>query len=349
MVLIPYEDMFALTIFSVHPLDGVISFMPEFFNYVIVITLFIVILFTLIATRIIVHPILTINRVAQNMSSLNFSERLPIRSNDEIGMISNSINSMANELEIALRTHEEKNKALSHDLMQKEKLQLALKQFVADVSHELKTPLSIIHAYTERLEDKHLTDMKGKKYTQVILDENQKMTQLIYNLLELSKLESETYILNRTLYDFNEEIMDTLERFLPLIQEKQLHLTTEITDQGLIYADQELMHLVTNNLMSNAIKHAPALGSIHLSLKIQDHDLVFCIRNSTENMDQIKLDRLWDRFYKADHSRNRDKGGFGLGLSITKSVLDLHGYDCTASFDKDMIQFCFTIKKKAEQ
>lgn len=343
LITIPYEGKFAFCLFSMQPVNDVISVIPGFMKYVVFMALILVVGMSFVITRIIVRPIIRISGAAEKMAGLDFSERVNVKSSDELGMLSGNLNTMADELEYTLSELEKRNERLQEELDREKLLEQARKSFVADASHELKTPLGIVQAYTERLEDKFIQDEKAKRYAAIILDENRKMNKLINDLLELSKLESMTYALTRTDYDISDEIVEIAERFTPLFEEKGIEFGLDVQAGTSVNADPEKMGQVITNMISNALKYTPPGGNVQLKFAKDEGKVVFRILNEVENMEKIDMEKIWDRFYKADKARSRKMGGTGLGLSITKSILDLHGFDFGASKAGDMIEFYFEI------
>ncbi|WP_176461809.1 sensor histidine kinase [Anaeromicrobium sediminis] len=343
LVVIPYGDIYAFSLYSLQPVTEVIELIPQFLIYVILLTIFLLILILLLVTKLVVKPILNINNITKKISNLDFKDRLVVKSSDEIGMISSNVNKMADKLEITLRELEESNKQLKEELKLKEEFEEARKRFVADASHELKTPLGIVRAYTERLEDKYIYEDKAKYYTSIILDENRKMNKLINDLLELSKLESKMDMLQRREFNLSQEMLDLVERFYPIYEEKGTQLLVDVESDIFIYADLERINQVFTNMMSNALKYAPAGTTVYLSLKKDNQGIHCYIKNQVEDIQKIDLLRIWDRFYKADTARSRKLGGFGLGLSITKSILDLHGFDFGVQNRDNFIHFYVNI------
>ena len=343
LIAVPYEGKFAFCLFSMQPVSDVISLIPGFMKYVVIMAVILVVGMSFVIARIIVKPIIRISGAAEKMARLDFSERVDVKSSDELGLLSGNLNTMADELEYTLGELEKRNKRLQEELDREKLLEQARKSFVADASHELKTPLGIVQAYTERLEDKFIQDEKARRYAGIILDENRKMNKLINDLLELSKLESMTYRLSRAEYDISADIFDIVQRFAPLFDENGIEFGLDIQNGVHVDADPEKMGQVITNMISNALKYTPSGGRAQLKFGMDNGKARFGISNEVENIEKVDMEKIWDRFYKADKARSRKMGGTGLGLSITKSILDLHGFGYGALKSKGSIEFYFEI------
>lgn len=347
LMIIPYEDALVITMYNLQPVKELLSAMPEFFSYTIILIILLVFLLILFSTRSVVNPILKINNVAQKISNLDFSDRLDIDSQDEIGMICTSINTMADKLEETMDTLEKQNLLLKEKLIEKEKFELIRKKFIAEVSHELKTPLGIIRAYTERVEDKYIENEKGKYYTGVILDENLKMDKLINDLLELSKLEVKHNVLQWSKYNISLEVDKIVNRFVQMFEDKKIKFHIDVSTSVYIRADKERMNQVLTNMISNAFKYTPECGSIQVNLQSSEDYIIFSIINDIDNIYTIDIDRIWERFYRADTARSRKTGSAGLGLAISKRILDLHEFEYGVSKMDEKIEFYIKIPIKS--
>lgn len=341
LVKISHGKFTVYSIFTTQPINELLSFMPEFMKYVIIVAVFLNFIISLVITKLIVRPILEIRNTSSKMANLDFSERILIKSKDEIGMLSEDFNLMADRLESTIQEIEYSNRMLLSELEKEKQLEQARKNFVADASHELRTPLSIIQAYGERIVDKYHFDDKFDKYMAVILEEQRKMNKLIDDLLELSKLESLTYKMSLDQYDINEDILEVIDRLFAIFEDKNLKLHCNLADKGTITADREKMSQVLMNVISNAFKYTPDSQNIWIETVNCGELLKVSISNEVENIDSIDLEKLYDRFYKSDKSRSRKMGGTGLGLAITRMILNLHGMEFGFKKSENRIEFYF--------
>lgn len=288
-------------------------------------------------------PILELNRIAQSMSQLNFSQKCTINRRDEFGELGRSINHLSNQLDTAISELNEKNKQLMADVEKERKLDKMRKDFVSSVSHELKTPLSLILGYAEGLKENIAQDEESKNYyCSVIIDEAERMDKLVKDLLNLSQIESGFYQLNKSDFDLSLLLHDITLKYLTILAEKGI--TLEIAKQPcLVNGDILRIEQVLLNLFNNAIDHAEFTKTIKIFVeRIEDHYRVF-IYNSGRQIPSESLDKIWTSFYKVDKARTREQGRYGLGLSIVRAIQELHGYPYGAENTSDGVIFWFDI------
>ncbi|PFO65600.1 two-component sensor histidine kinase [Bacillus cereus] len=220
----------------------------------------------------------------------------------EIGVLVKSINDMTDELNAMEKMRQE---------------------FVSNVSHEIQSPLTSIKGFARALQDDNLSEEKRKHYLTIIETETTRLSKLSQNLLKLTLLESEEYTPERVTYRLDQQLKQIVLNSEPLWAEKEIELELNL-GKVLITADQESMSQVWINLIHNSIKFTPSGGTI--TIQLQEHEKVVevRIRDSGIGISEKQKQHIFERFYKADSSRNRAYGGSGLGLAIVKKVLDLH-------------------------
>ena len=199
------------------------------------------------------------------------------------------------------------------------------RQLISNITHELKTPLAIIHSYAEGLQAGIAAD-RQEQYTSVILEETERMDTLVLQMLDLSRLEAGKVRLSADhvhLTDLTKSIADT---FAPLLAEKELTLTYGLTEDLVLIADESRLRQVITNLLSNACKYTPTGGNIVINIYRQNHCGVFSIINTADHLSGEALSKVWDSFYRADPSRTEP--GTGLGLTLVKQIIELHQGDC---------------------
>ncbi|MDT3497202.1 envelope stress sensor histidine kinase HitS [Bacillus toyonensis] len=220
----------------------------------------------------------------------------------EIGVLVKSINDMTDELNTMEKMRQE---------------------FVSNVSHEIQSPLTSIKGFARALQDNNLAEEKRKHYLTIIETETTRLSKLSQNLLKLTLLESEEYIPERMTYRLDQQLKQIVLNIEPLWAEKEIELDLDL-EKVHITADQESMSQVWINLIHNSIKFTPSGGTITIRLKEHETVVQVRIRDSGIGISEEKKQHVFERFYKADSSRNRAYGGSGLGLAIVKKVLDLH-------------------------
>lgn len=196
-------------------------------------------------------------------------------------------------------------------------------EFVSNVSHEIQSPLTSIKGFARALQDNNLSEEKREHYLTIIETETTRLSKLSQNLLNLTLLESEEYTPERVTYRLDQQLKQIVLNSEPLWAEKEIELELNL-EKVHITADQESMSQVWINLIHNSIKFTPSGGTITIQLKEYEKVVEVRIRDSGIGISEEQKQHIFERFYKADSSRNRAYGGSGLGLAIVKKVLDLH-------------------------
>lgn len=303
-----------------------IEIMKDYYGFVFGAVVIIVALLSYVFIIMVSRPLLHINQVAEKIAHLDFSERLQIVSEDEIGSLSNSLNIMSDNLRLSLEELQLRNQKLKEDIDRERQIETMRKEFINGVSHELKTPLGIMKSYAEALQD-GIGKQKQPYYASVILDEIDRMDVLVRDMLEISKLQSGSYELQFSLIDLSPMLHGIVNRLEALFEEKML--TCEIIEEPEVpevWADEAKIEMVINNLLSNAIRYGQVGGVIRIYLKAVggDKGCYLGVENDGEPIPEDKMGMIWEKFYRVESSRNKDNGGSGLGLAIVKNILDLH-------------------------
>lgn len=306
------------------------------------------------------NPILELNVIANKMSKLDFSQRYELTdSDDEINELGNSINIMSEKLEKTIGQLRSSNLALERDIEEKSKIDEMRKQFISDVSHELKTPIALIQGYAEGLlENVNVDDESRKYYAEVILDESNKMDKLVRQLLELMKLEYGKREFNNEQFNICELINEVIRKCNVMLEEKGIKEVKFNEDKPvMIYADEFYIEQAFTNYFTNAIKHTKDVnGEKYIEIKIKENKNNDTVRisvfNTGDTLSDEDLERIWGRFYKVDGSRNRSDGGSGIGLALVKAIMNNYNSKYGAINKENGIEFYFdiqTINKKTNE
>lgn len=328
--------LFAMT--SLQPVNEAAGMIKDYYVYIIIATLFLVLLASFYYSRQIARPLLRISRTTKQMVVLDFSEKIPITTKDEIGDLSRNIN----ELSERLHSHILR---LQQDIEKEKQLEHTRKEFISGVSHELKTPLSVIQSCLAILKD-GVASHKRDYYFKAMEDEVKRMDLLIVDMLELAKYESGTYTLDMDSFYIDAVIKRVCAKLASDIEAKQLHLNTSLKPVEVV-ANERRIEQVVVNFLTNAIRYTPEQESILITTS-EDQDAVkICIENKGASIPDEQLEKIWDRFYRGELSRQRSSGGTGLGLAICKQILEMHGVAYGVTNTSDGVLFYFQLNKKA--
>lgn len=285
-------------------------------------------------------PVAKICGAAHQIAELDFSSPCEVSSEDEFGVLARDLNKMSGKLQHTLQELEHVNAQLEKDIQQERLLLQERKELIDRLSHEMKTPLGVIRAFAEGIQDE--TDESTKqKYSEIIISETERMSTLITTLLDLSALENGAAQLMPESFGFVEFLETIAGRLLIDIPEPHFELQYELPEQETyVYADKQRMEQVLNNLIVNAEKNVSSNGMIRLSLIRRDGKLCFSIFNQGKPIPEEKLPRIWEKFYR---DKNAGYRGSGLGLAIAAQVLSMHDIEYGVKNLPDGVEFYFFI------
>ncbi|HBF0593512.1 TPA: HAMP domain-containing histidine kinase [Clostridioides difficile] len=312
----------------------------EFWIWFIILVIFIMSIDFLLG-KFISEPITSINKSAKSMSQLDFSNPCTVNTNDEFGELSRSLNTMSTNLQQALSDLESANIQLEKDVNKERMLLEQRKELVDTISHEMKTPLGIIRAYTEGLMDE-VDEEKKKNYMNVIIEETDRMNNMIVSLLDLSALEAGVSKLNPERFDFIEFVETVAGRLLIDIPDANFYFTYDLPEyEVFVVADKMRMEQVVENLVINAKKHVVYNGNLDLSITCENGLLLFEIYNDGRFIEQDEISKIWSKFYRSVQSQRT--GGSGLGLAIVSQILTMKGLEYGVNNRDRGVEFYFMI------
>ena len=298
------------------------------------------------------EPILELNKIAKNMSNLDFSHKYKIKDvDDEINNLGKSINTMSDKLESTIKQLRNTNIELERDIEEKSKIDEMRKSFISDVSHELKTPIALIQGYSEGLLENVNTDEESRKfYAEVILDETNKMNRLVQQLLELMKLEYGKREFNNTNFDIVEAEKEIVRKSKVMLEEHNVDVKIEGLESMTVFADDFYVEQIITNYLTNAIKNVKEINgekyiSIENSINEKNGKARIEVFNTGENIKEEDLNRIWNRFYKVDKSRNRQSGGTGIGLAFVKAIMTNYENDYGVINCENGVKFYFELDR----
>ncbi|MCM3628368.1 cell wall metabolism sensor histidine kinase WalK [Paenibacillus glycanilyticus] len=332
---------------SLQPVGEAVETLKKYVIYLAPVILALVLALSLIYSRIVSRPLLTLNRSAARLAKLDFADHPEIRSKDEFGELSRNMNELSRNLDSALKELRLANEQLQEDVREKQRSEQLRKELVANISHELKTPLGIVKGFAEGLQD-GVADDKRERYLGLIVNETDRMNALIMDMLELSKFEVKAVRLQVERFSMTDLVRQVANSFMQQLESKHLRLRVRQDGEEDLYvqADRRRIEQVLLNLFSNAIRHATEDSVLTIDMERTEGSAIrTVIENAGPPIAKEDLDRIWDQFYRAERSRDRKSGGTGLGLAIVKHILELHGSNYGAANTEQGVAFSFTLQE----
>jgi signal transduction histidine kinase len=289
-------------------------------------------------------PILELSEISEKMSEMNFDVKYKVTTNDEIATLGQSMNRLAENLEKNIRELKMANNELALDNERKTAVDEMRKEFLSNVTHELKTPIALIQGYAEGLVDDVNDDPEGRKYyADVIVDEAKKMNVMVKKLLSLNQLEFGKAQIDLERFDIVAVIKSVLRASEIMISQKGIKVIFEEKNPIYVWADEYMMEEVITNYVSNAINHIDGKKIIEIKLIKYSEVLRVAVYNTGELIPEESLDKVWVKFYKVDKARTREYGGSGIGLSIVKAIMEAHNKKYGVANHENGVEFWFEI------
>ena len=306
------------------------------------ITLLILLVLSYFISKLFSKKINEIKEVTDDITALKFNKKINVTTNDELGDLFNNVNIMSKRLEDNIKELEKANIKLKEDLIEKEKQENARKKLIANISHEFKTPLTIISGYSQLM----LSDAKDeedKKNLNVMISEAERLSDLVHEFLELSKLESGNIKLNKEMVNINTIIKNEIDKLDVDIKNKGANVTLKLCKEAELFVDKREFTKVIENLLTNAIKFTKGDKRIVVKTYVKDEYFYYEVYNSGDTIKESDMENIFNSYYKDKSTRN--KKGTGLGLTIVKVVVDLHNGECFVKNTSDGVKFTIKIKK----
>ncbi len=301
---------------------------------------FISVLISIFFGRKLTKPIIELSGLAKRMSKLDFNAKYEGQTNDEIGVLGESMNTLSQTLEKTISELKSANIELTKDIQQKEEVDRMRTEFISNVTHELKTPIALIQGYAEGLKDCVNDDAESREfYCDVIADEAGKMNQMVQKLLSLSKIESGVIPLDIVHFNLNDIIGSVLNANDILFKKAGVNLVFDGSECACIWADEYMTEEVVSNYVSNALHHVSGEMLIRIATEKRGDILRFSVFNSGTPIPEESVEHIWTKFYKVDKARTREYGGTGIGLSIVKAIMDAHHKNYGVINHEDGVEF----------
>lgn len=325
--------------------DDNVGVLKNYVIYIFMASVFFTIIIAAILSYLITRPVLKINKTATRMSEMDFSEKCDVKSDDELGNLAGSLNFLSEKLDAALRELQDANEQLQHDLDIQRELDLMRKDFIAAVSHEFKTPVTLIKGYAESIKDKVAQEYERDMVFDTIVTEAGRIDKLVQDLLDLSSMESSGYRLEWSEFYIDELLTSISRKYKLLMKEKGLTFETASGCQDvLVRADSFRIEEVISNFLNNAMAHTQAGKTVTLSSNMAGSLVCISVENQGKSIPDEELSRIWEKFYRTDKSRSKQKGGgTGLGLAICRVILENHACPYGVQNTESGVNFYFCL------
>ena len=283
------------------------------------------------------------------MEELNFNVRYEENRRDEIGVLGHSMNSLSDKLQETILELKTANNELQLDLQRRSEQEQMRQEFLANVSHELKTPIALIQGYAEGLQENVNDDPESRDfYCEVIVDEADKMNKMVKRLLSLNQLEFGNGQVHLEHFDVQEVIKSVLASSEILFRQKEITLSFNESEPVYVWADEYMTEEVVMNYVSNAVNHTGGERIIEVKIQSVEGHARVSVFNTGEKIPGEEIGKIWNKFYKVDKARTREYGGNGIGLSIVKAIMEAHNQRFGVKNYDNGVEFWFELDEKAE-
>lgn len=329
------------------PLESIqesVAISNQFLTYAGIFTVFLSVILMTFITKRFTKPLLEITDIAQKMSNLDFEVKYQREDKDEFGILGNSINQLSEKLEQTISELKSANNELQKDIEQKTQIDEMRKEFLSNVSHELKTPIALIQGYAEGLSEGIDEDLESRQfYCEVIMDEANKMNKMVKKLLTLNQIEfgQEQVALER--FDITSLIWGVIQSVDILAKQDGIRIDFAEKEPIYVWADEYQIEEVITNYVSNAIHHASNKKKIIIKLQKKEKTVRISVFNTGTPIPEEDISKIWIKFYKVDKARTREYGGSGIGLSIVKAIMDAHNKDYGVCNYENGVEFWFEL------
>lgn len=292
-------------------------------------------------------PILELSELSKKMADLDFEAKYSGSHSTEIDVLGNSFNAMSEKLETTISNLKKANNELLQDIEKKEKMESMRQEFLANVSHELKTPIALVQGYAEGLKEGVNDDPESREfYCDVIIDEAGKMNQMVKNLLTLNQLEFGEEDLQFERFDIVELIHGVIQSCEILITQSGANVIFRQDEPVYVWGDEFKVEQVVRNYFTNALHHVNDEHVIEIKLCSSEEVVRISVFNTGKPIPDEDLPQIWDKFYKVDKARTREYGGNGIGLSIVKAIMNSFHKDFGVNNYDNGVEFWFELDRK---
>ncbi|MGX9758642.1 sensor histidine kinase [Clostridioides difficile] len=325
---ITFKDSSDKYILSVTPklmvVDEASIILLKLIPVVAIIILIISLVTAFIYSRVITKPVVKISNTSKKIAQMNLDVRCDVESNDEIGSLALSLNELAHNLSSTLNNLEYANSKLQEDIEKERKNEISRRAFFVAVSHELKTPITIIKGQLEGMIYNIGMYKDRDIYLRHSLKVMESMEEMVREILDISRMESSGFKLNTVEINMSSLIQQSIQNYLILAENKNIEIISDIEKNLYSFVDIKLMKKAISNIINNSIKHSKNGALVSIKLYKNNECGVFEVENSNTSIEESEIENIFNPFYRVDKSRSRQSGGSGLGLYIIKIIFDMH-------------------------
>lgn len=333
-------DMFYVVLrISVPSIEANINYSRFFIVITGLITLILSMIVAYLISRHWVKPILEINEITKGMANLNFTNKFSGKTTDEIGELGGNINILSEQLEQSIVELKKTNAKLEEEIKKERQIDEMRQNLIANVSHDLKTPIAIIQGYAEGLKENISESPEDREfYTSVIIEEADRMNKLVRQILSLSELELGKIKPEIESFEISSYIDVIINKFSLMFKEKGISIESHVKE-CMIFADSNMLGQVLVNLITNAADHTKSGGKIIIDSEQREKKVHINVFNEGDPIPEDELDKIWLSFYKRNKARSGKYGGTGIGLTIVKTIMDAHNNRCGVINHDDGVSF----------
>ncbi|APF25613.1 HAMP domain protein [Clostridium sporogenes] len=299
----------------------------------------------LIYSKVISKPLISMNKVAKEMAKLDFTKKCTVKGEDEIGELSQSLNDLSDNLRISMEELQRANEQLLDDIAKEREIEKKRREFIATISHELKTPITILKGQIEGMLSNIGIYKDRNKYLKRNLEVLNDMEYMVKETLEISKLESQGFKPKKEQVSLSKIVEECIYNTSFISKRKNIFIDKNIKEDLFVCGDSKLLKKVVNNIITNAINHSPENEKVYASLYEERDKIILKIENTGIYIEENELKEIFKPFYRIEKSRNRKSGGSGLGLYIVKMILDAHNGKYSISNSEKGVEFKLCLKK----
>ncbi|WP_061320361.1 sensor histidine kinase [Clostridium botulinum] len=299
----------------------------------------------LIYSKVISKPLISMNKVAKEMAKLDFTKKCTVKGEDEIGELSQSLNDLSNNLRISMEELQRANEQLLDDIAKEREIEKKRREFIATISHELKTPITILKGQIEGMLSNIGIYKDRDKYLKRNLEVLNDMEYMVKETLEISKLESQGFKPRKEQISLSKIVEECIYNISFIAKRKNIFIDKNINEDLFVHGDSKLLKKVVNNIITNAINHSPESEKVYANLHEEKDEIVLKVENTGIYIEENELKEIFKPFYRIEKSRNRKSGGSGLGLYIVKMILDAHNGKYSISNNEKGVEFKLCLKK----